>query len=81
MSELDTRARNAAAILDNPVFNEAIEALKDKAVQSWLTCKDPEERERLWMWTNQAIALRNYFTALVDNARLQASRSERNQLP
>lgn len=77
----DTRVRNAAAILDNPVFNEAIEELKARAIKSWLDCKDPEERERLWMWTNQAIRLREYFVGLVDNARLQASRDERHPLP
>jgi hypothetical protein len=81
MSEADTRARNAAAILDNPVFNEAIEELKARAVKSWLDCKDPEERERLWMWTNQAIRLREHFVGIVDNAKIDAARVARGPIP
>ncbi|HEX8418577.1 MAG TPA: hypothetical protein VF638_01035 [Sphingomonas sp.] len=81
MSDSEARARDASQLLDNPVFNEAIDTLKERAIASWLACKDPVERERLWMWTNQAIALRGYFQSIVDNARLDASRVAKSPLP
>jgi hypothetical protein len=76
VTDNETRAQDAQQLLDNGLFNEALDELKERAIASWLSCKDPVERERLWMWTNQAINLRAYFEGVIGNAKLDAAKAE-----
>ena len=48
MDEKRKRALDAAAILNSPVFAEAVESIKGRAVEMWQAAKTTQEREEAW---------------------------------
>lgn len=76
-------ARNAAAILENPMFARAIDALKEEAVGKWLATKPDAvgDREFAWMAAKAADRLREYFEEIVSGRRLDAARVVRAPRP
>lgn len=48
MDEKRKRALDAAAILNSPVFAEAVDSIKGRAVEMWQAAKTPQEREEAW---------------------------------
>ena len=48
MDEKRKRALDAAAILNSPVFADAVESIKGRAVEMWQAAKTTQEREEAW---------------------------------
>ena len=48
MDEKRKKALDAAAILNSPVFSDAVENIKGRAVEMWQTAKTAQEREEAW---------------------------------
>ena len=48
MDEKRKRALDAAAIINSPVFAEAVESIKGRAVEMWQAAKTTQEREEAW---------------------------------
>ena len=48
MDEKRKKALDAAAILNSPVFADAVESIKGRAVEMWQAAKTPQEREEAW---------------------------------
>ena len=56
MDEKRKRALDAAAILNSPVFADAVESIKGRAVEMWQAAKTPQEREEAW-YLQRAVAV------------------------
>ena len=48
MDEKRKNALDAAAILNSPVFADAVESIKGRAVEMWQAAKTTQEREEAW---------------------------------
>ena len=48
MDEKRKKALDAAAILNSPVFADAVESIKGRAVEMWQAAKTQQEREEAW---------------------------------
>lgn len=48
MDEKRKKALDAAAILNSPVFAEAVESIRGRAVEMWQAAKTTQEREEAW---------------------------------
>ena len=48
MDEKRKKALDAAAILNSPVFADAVESIKGRAVEMWQAAKTTQEREEAW---------------------------------
>lgn len=83
MSDAETRIRNAAAMIENPLFNEALDALEKAAVDGWLATKglDTASREYAWATAKSVQRMRAYFQEIVDSGRMDAARATRAPLP
>ena len=56
MDEKRKKALDAAAILNSPVFADAVESIKGRAVEMWQAAKTPQEREEAW-YLQRAVAV------------------------
>ena len=56
MDEKRKKALDAAAILNSPVFAEAVESIKGRAVEAWQAAKTTQEREEAW-YMQRAVAV------------------------
>ena len=56
MDEKRKKALDAAAILNSPVFAEAVESIKGRAVEMWQAAKTTQEREEAW-YLQRAVAV------------------------
>ena len=56
MDEKRKKALDAAAILNSPVFAEAVESIKGRAVEMWQAAKTTQEREEAW-YMQRAVAV------------------------
>lgn len=83
MSEAKRRAEQAAYLLDNPLLQEALDALETEAITAWKGTKldDTATRERLWMQVKAAQRVRETLEGAVDNGRFEAGRAARSPLP
>ncbi len=79
----EARMRDATAMLDNPLFNEAIEHLRTEAISAWVGTKSDQgaERDRLWTMVKMTDRLRGYFETIRDEGRFAANRATRDPLP
>lgn len=79
----DIRARNAAAMIENPLFNEALDKLERAAIDAWLSTKglDTPAREYAWATAKSVQRMRAYFQEIVDSGRFEAARAVRAPLP
>jgi len=48
MDEKRKKALDAAAILNSPVFADAVDSIKGRAVEAWQAAKTTQEREEAW---------------------------------
>lgn len=65
MDEKRKKALDAAAILNSPVFADAVESIKGRAVEMWQAAKTTQEREEAW-YLQRAVAVvqRELFNTL-----------------
>jgi hypothetical protein len=83
MSDIETRASDAAAMLENPLFNEALDHLRKESVDAWVATKSDQaaERDRLWTMVKMIDRMRGYFETIRDEGRFAANRVTRAPLP
>lgn len=83
MSDTEARARDATAMLENPLFNEAIEHLRSETIAAWVATSSDQnaERDRLWTMVKMTDRLRGYFQTIADEGRFAANRAVRQPLP
>lgn len=83
MSEVEARARDASAMLENPLFNEALEHLRTETMNAWVGTKSDQvaERDRLWTMVKMIDRLRGYFETIRDEGRFAAHRAAKAPLP
>ncbi len=83
MSDTEARARDAAAMLDNPLFQEAIDHLRKEAIDAWIATKAEQiaDRDRLWLMVKMVDRLSGYFNGIVEEGRFAANRVTRQPLP
>ena len=83
VSDIEARARDAMAMLENPLFNEAIDHLRAETIAAWVatTSDQSPERDRLWTMVKMTDRLRGYFQTIAEEGRFAASRAVRQPLP
>jgi hypothetical protein len=83
MSDIDARAREAAQLLDSPLFNEALAHLEQEAIDAMIAAGVAQDRERLVasVMVKLARRLRGYFETVRDEGRFAAHRAVREPLP
>ena len=65
MDEKRKKALDAAAILNSPVFAEAVESIKGRAVEMWQAAKTTQEREEAWYMQRAVVMVqRELFNTL-----------------
>lgn len=68
----NTRAQRAKDILENELFNEAIEQIEADLIKAWKAtpARDTEGRERCWTAVQQVGNLKGYFEAVLRDGQL-----------
>lgn len=66
------RARKAQELLDNPLFNEAIETIEADLIKAWKAtpARDTEGRERCWTAVQQVGNIKGYFESVLRDGKL-----------
>ncbi len=67
----EEKASRIQAIVGDPVFNEAIDNLRNQIIKGWEVSNDPKERDALW---HRQMALTDLVKALhgvTDNVRFE----------
>jgi hypothetical protein len=83
MSDREIQAKNAQALLENPLLTETLDRIQAETVESWMKTRPDatQERERLWLRSNVVTRFREELNSIVDNAKFDAHRVERKPLP
>lgn len=68
------RGQKAKLILENPVYAEGVQFLRDALVREWLATRSPdeEERERIWALRQMLERLNAYFENVAKTGELTA---------
>lgn len=77
MSDIEARARNAAALKDNPLLQEVIAEVRAQAVQAWLStpAQDGERaRELAWVTHKVVDRIEAVIQGAIDDQRVAAAR-------
>lgn len=72
MDEKRKRALDAAAILNSPVFGEAVDGIQARAIETWKAAKTPQEREDAWHLQRAAEILRREIYNVLQCAAVNA---------
>jgi hypothetical protein len=78
VSDIEVRARNAAALKDNPLLQEILDKLKSQAVEAWIgtAAIDGERaRELAWITYKNAQRIEAIIQGAIDDQRVAASRA------
>ena len=81
MMDDKVRAQYAAQILDNAVFKQACEVIKNEVIQMWADCpaRDHEGKEYLWQLYRNTTKFENIFRAYVESGKLQIEKPQQEQ--
>ena len=83
MSDTEARARDAAQMLENPLYRETIDTLRKESIDAWVATKSDQdaERDRLWTMVKMLDRMDAYFQTIVAEGRFAANRAVRQPLP
>lgn len=83
MNDTEIRAKNAQALLENPLFNEVMDTIEKEAIDAWISTglSAAPDRERHWMLVKTARRVREVLQGYVDNNEFEARRAARAPLP
>ncbi len=83
VSDVEARARDAVAMLENPLFAEALKHLEREGMDAMIAAGVAQDRERLVaaIMVKQVRRLRAYFETIRDEGRFAASRVAREPMP
>lgn len=70
-----SRAVGAQALLDNDLFNEALESIERDLIEAWKATppRDTDGRERCWAAIQQLGKLKGYFETVLRDGKLAAA--------
>ena len=76
-----TRAQHANNILNNPVFQQAVEVMSKEIIKAWEECpaRDTEAKEYYWQLYKNTQKFVNIFRGYVDAGKLQIEREMQEQ--
>lgn len=76
MSDTDTRAAHAQRLLDDPMFKEALDSIREEAIRAWqaTATRDTEAREIAWITVKVLDRIEGVFQSAVDSGRIAAAR-------
>lgn len=71
----EARAKHAEQLLNDPLFNEAFEAVEKACLEQWQATKtnDNESRERIWMMVKLNQRLKQHYLAIIDDGKIAAA--------
>jgi len=72
MDEKRKKALDAAAILNSPVFGEAVDGIQGRAVEMWKAAKTAQEREEAWYLQRAVEVLRREIFNVLQCAAVNA---------
>ena len=69
------RAKHAQQLLDDPLFNEAFDAVEKACIEQWHATKtgDTEARERIWTMVKLNQRLKQHYLAIIDDGKMAAA--------
>lgn len=68
----EEKERRLRDILQDPVFNEVVECVRQELAQAWATEYDPAKRELIWHRQNAVSELLTGLRKLGDNMKLSS---------
>lgn len=72
----EIRARRAQQLLDDPLFKEAFETIRNEATRAWeaSSARDTEAREIAWLTVKILGRIEGVLQGVVDDGRIAAAR-------
>lgn len=80
MTDSEIRARDAAQLLENPMFSAVMDQIQQEAVKAWLGTPaqgGQEAREYAWVLAKAVNRIRDVLQGAVDDGTIQAARAAR----
>lgn len=79
--ELLARGNRAAAIVNDPLFREAIEKLKTDVVGMWADTPTRDKEGRDWLWLHYQVSLKfeQVFMEIMNSGKLAAESLRQNK--
>lgn len=78
MSDVETRAANARALIENPLLQEVFAQVREEAVRAWLATpvvEGQDAREFSWMLHKAIDRIEGVIQGAVDDGRIAAARA------
>lgn len=81
MTDTQARARNAAALANNPFLTEILDQVREEAIGAWIGTgvDDVQRREMAWTLVKAQGRIREVIQAAIDSGTIAASRVTRPQ--
>ncbi len=76
LGEAIRRGEQASAIMDSPIFREAVERAAENLYEFWLSSNKIEDREAAWSKTHALEAVENELRGIVSDGEVAASQAE-----
>ncbi len=76
LGEVIRRGEQASAIMDSPVYREAVERAAENLYDQWLGAKEIADREAAWSKTHALEAIENELRGIVSDGEVAASQAE-----
>jgi len=76
MSSTEARAEQAKRLLEDPMFKEAFESIRQEAITAWqqTSARDTEAREIAWLTVKVLGRIEGALQSAVDSGRIAAAR-------
>ena len=65
------KANQASIILDNPVFKDTLDHLRETIIHEWSISEYPEDREKCWMRLDALRSIREDLESIIHNFRIE----------
>ena len=69
--EIRERANQASLILDNPIFKDSLQHLKETIIHEWSISEYTEDREKCWMKLDAIRSIEEELTSLIQNYKIE----------
>ena len=75
------RARQAAAVIESPVYQEAMESYEQRLMEEWQNspARDTEGREKIWLMIKTAKTVRRNLEELMETGKLATIQLEQER--
>jgi len=82
VNDSEVRARDAAALKENPLLTEILDQVKQEAINAWIGTgpDDKDKREMAWTLVKAQGRIRDVIQGAIDDGLISASRAAREPL-